>query len=1515
MLEGLLRFSIRRRWLVLLGTLVLAAVGVTAVLRLPIDAVPDITNVQVQINAEAPGFSPLEAEQRITFPLETALAGLPRLDHTRSLSRYGLSQVTAVFEDGTNVYFARQLVAERLQTVKGKLPPGVEPEMGPIATGLGEIYMYAVEAEQGARDESGRPYDASDLRTIQDWIIKPQLRTVPGVTDVNTIGGNVKQYLVAPWPERLLANELTLDDVLRALERNNTNVGAGYVERNGEQLLVRAPGQVHGLADIRDVVVASRGGVPIHVRDVADVSFGRELRTGAATQNGREVVLGTVFMLVGENSREVARRVGAKMAEIGRSLPPGVVARAVYDRTSLVNKTVDTVRRNLLEGALLVVAVLFVLLGNIRAAVITALVIPLAMLLTVTGMVASGVSGNLMSLGALDFGLIVDGAVIIVENCTRRLGELQHRLGRLPTRDERLDVVLGASREVRQATMFGELIIMIVYLPVLTLTGVEGKMFFPMAFTVVLALLGAMLLSVTFVPAAVAVALTGRVAERENVLIRGTKRLYRPVLALVLRERAVVAVATSVLVVLSGLLGSRMGSEFVPGLDEGDIALHALRIPGTGLEQAVEMQHALEERLVEFPEIARVFAKIGTAEIATDPMPPAVADGFLILKPREEWPDPRRAKSDLVAAIESAIAEVPGNAYEFTQPIQMRFNELIAGVRSDVAVKVFGDDLDRLLDTGEAIAAVLRRIPGASDVKVEQVAGLPMVTITPDRTALARHGLNVADVQDVVAIAVGGRTAGDVFEGDRRFPLLVRLPERLRTDFDAIARLPIALPHGRDPQARGAGAKEIARGRDAAAAGPSFVPLGAVARIEQTAGPNQISRENGKRRVVVTTNVRGRDLGSFVAQGQAAIAREVRLPPGYWIGWGGQFEQLVSATRRLQVVVPAALLLILALLFATFGSVRNALLVFTGVPMALTGGVFALWLRDIPLSVSAGVGFIALSGVAVLNGLVMITFVEKLRDDGMPLDEAIEEGALGRLRPVLMTALVAALGFVPMALAVGTGAEVQRPLATVVIGGILSSTALTLLVLPGLYRMFHGGGEAAAPSRARGFAGRMALLALVAVAALGGCDAQRGTVREVAITAAPATLPMIDGAPLEVWAYDGQVPGPTLRVRRGDTLRVRFTNRLPQPTTIHWHGVRVPNAMDGVPGVTQPPVEPGGSFVYEFTPPDAGTYWFHPHVRASEQVERGLHGVLIVEDDAPQAFARDEVWVLDDVRLGPDGRIDPRFDTRHDLAHDGRWGNVLLVNGRRRPELLLAPGERLRLRLLNVANGRVLKPDFGALDARVIAVDGLYVERPFPMGSFEMAPGNRVDLDVTAPPSLAGSRVTVKDRFTRREIDLAEVVVAGDPVTGPDVAVPAAGRLAPELAATGAEPPRIEMRLDARGGGPLGLQWTINGEAMDRDHHGHAHRRYALPLGELSRVRFVNESYRLHPMHLHGMFFRVLARDGVAADEPFTRDTVLVRAKETVDVVVVPADPGSWMAHCHVLEHAESGMMTLIDVR
>ena len=1062
MLERILQFSIRQRWLVVLLTLLMAAVGVYSFRQLPIDAVPDITNVQVQVNTEAPGFSPLEVEQRITFPIETALAGLPRLDHTRSLSRYGLSQVTVVFEDGTSIYFARQLITERIQEVKSKLPPGMEPEMGPIATGLGEIFMYTVEATEGARDEAGRPYDPAALRTIQDWIVKPQLRTVPGVTEVNTVGGYVKQYLVAPWPEKLLAYGLTFDDVLESLRKNNGNVGAGYIERNGEQLLIRAPGQVADLDDIRDIVVANHEGIPVYVRDVADVSFGKELRTGAATENGREVVLGTVFMLMGENSRAVSRLVAKKMEDINRSLPPGVIARTVYDRTSLVDKTIATVEKNLTEGALLVVAVLFLLLGNIRAAVITAMVIPLAMLFTITGMVSNGVSGNLMSLGALDFGLIVDGAVIIVENCIRRIAGEQHRLGRLLTRDERLDVVFSASREVREATMFGELIIMIVYLPVLTLTGVEGKMFFPMAFTVVLALFGAMLLSMTFVPAAVAIALTGRIAERENVLIRAAKRVYRPVLAFALRERLVVAVAAAVLVVLSLLLGSRMGSEFVPSLDEGDVTMHAMRIPGTSLTQSIEMQDALERRLAEFPEVERVFTKIGTAEIANDPMPPSVTDGYVIMKPREQWPDPRRTKADLVEALERAVREIPGNNYEFTQPIQMRFNELIAGVRSDVAVKVFGDDLDRLLETGDAIAAVLERVPGASDVKVEQVTGLPMMTITPDRAALARYGINVADVQDVVEIALGGRAAGDVFEGDRRFPLIVRLPDTLRTDFDAITRLPVALP--REPEPREPSGTPR-RGRAASPDAPSFVPLGAVAKIDLTPGPNQISRENGKRRIVVTANVRGRDLGSFVEQAQADVAQRVQVPPGYWITWGGQFEQLVSATRRLQIVVPAALLLIFLLLFATFGSVKDSLLVFTGVPMALTGGVLALWLRGIPLSISAGVGFIALSGVAVLNGLVMITFFNKLRGDGLPLDEAISSGALTRLRPVLMTALVASLGFVPMAMAVDTGAEVQRPLATVVIGGILSSTALTLLVLPGLYRMFHARDEIAAPAR------------------------------------------------------------------------------------------------------------------------------------------------------------------------------------------------------------------------------------------------------------------------------------------------------------------------------------------------------------------------------------------------------------------------------------------------------------------
>ena len=1046
MLESILSFSIRQRWLVLLAMVGVAILGIYNYQKLPIDAVPDITNVQVQINTEAVGYSPLEVEQRLTFPIETVMAGLPGLAETRSLSRYGLSQVTVIFQDGTDIYFARQLVNERIQEAKAKLPPGMEPGMGPIATGLGEIFLWTVEAEAGAVGPAGQPYTLTDLRTIEDWVVRPQLRNIPGVTEVNSIGGYEQQYHVTPDPNKLIAYGLTFRDILEALASNNANVGAGYVEHRGEQYLIRAPGQVGGLDDIRRIVVGNHQGVPLYVQDVAEVILGKELRTGAATENGKEVVLGTVFMLMGENSRTVSQRVAEKMVEINRTLPPGVVARTAYDRTTLVDKTIETVKKNLTEGALLVIAVLFLLLGNLRAALLTALVIPLSMLFTITGMVGNRVSANLMSLGALDFGIIVDGAVVIVENCIRRLGQEQHRLGRRLQRAERFEIVFDAAKEVRRALFFGQLIIMIVYLPILTLTGIEGKMFYPMAFTVLMALLGAMIFSVTFIPAGVALLLSGTLAEKENALMGWASKAYVPSLRLALRHRGwVVGVATA-LVVGCALLATRMGSEFIPSLDEGDLLVHALRIPGTSLSQAVEMQHVLEKEILEFPEVAKVFAKIGTAEIATDPMPPSVADVFVMLKPNSEWPDPDRPKADLVRALEEHLRKVPGNNYEFIQPIQMRFNELIAGVRSDVAVKVFGDDMEVLFETGEQIGEVLERIPGASDVKVEQVTGLPVLTIQMDRREMARYGLNVADVQEVIEIAIGGKAAGEVFEGDRRFALLVRLPDVLRGDVEALRRIPILLPdNGERADQTGTGERH----------GPSYIPLGAVADFVVAPGPNQISRENGKRRVVVTANVRGRDIGSFVEEAVQVIQQQVEIPAGYWTTWGGQFEQLIAAAKRLQIVVPIALLLIFLLLFTTFGTVKDALLVFTGVPLALTGGITALWLRDIPLSISAGVGFIALSGVAVLNGLVMISFINKLRAEGASLDLAVTDGAVTRLRPVLMTALVASLGFVPMALATGTGAEVQRPLATVVIGGILSSTALTLIVLPVLYRIFH----------------------------------------------------------------------------------------------------------------------------------------------------------------------------------------------------------------------------------------------------------------------------------------------------------------------------------------------------------------------------------------------------------------------------------------------------------------------------
>ncbi|AEI81305.1 cation efflux system protein CzcA [Cupriavidus necator N-1] len=1044
MFERLIRFAIEQRWLVLLAVLGMAALGLYSYTRLPIDAVPDITNVQVQINTAAPGYSPLETEQRITYPVETVMAGLPGLEQTRSLSRYGLSQVTVIFRDGTDIHFARQLVNQRIQEARDKLPAGITPAMGPISTGLGEIYLWTVEADPGARKPDGTPYTLSDLREIQDWVIRPQLRNVPGVTEVNAIGGHARAYVVAPSLERMASYGLSLADVVSALEKNNDNVGAGYIERRGEQYLVRVPGQVRSLDDIRDVIVGTAQGQPIRVRDVATVQTGGELRTGAATENGREVVLGTVFMLIGENSRTVSQAADRKMAEINRTLPKGVQAVTVYDRTTLVDKAIATVKKNLLEGAVLVIAILFLFLGNLRAALITALVIPLSMLFTFTGMVQYRISANLMSLGALDFGIIVDGAVVIVENCVRRLAHAQERHGRPLTRGERLHEVFAAAREARRPLLYGQLIIMVVYLPIFALTGVEGKMFHPMAFTVVLALLGAMVLSVTFVPAAVALFIGNRVAERENRLMAWARRRYAVLLERSLAATPVVLTFAGVAVALCLAIGTRLGSEFVPSLNEGDLAIQALRIPGTSLTQSVAMQQQVETALkAKFPEIERIFARTGTAEIASDPMPPNISDGYIMLKPVSQWPEPRRTRDELIAAIRDEVGKLPGNNYEFSQPIQLRFNELISGVRSDVAVKVFGDDNAVLEQTANRIAAVLQGIPGAAEVKVEQTTGLPMLTVQIDRNKAARYGLNLSDIQDAVAIGIGGKVSGTFFSGDRRFDIVVRLPDAVREDVEALRRLPVPLP------------KE-------AAARTSYIPLSEVASVEIAPGPNQVSRENGKRRIVVSANVRGRDIGSFVPEAEAAIRARVQIPAGYWTSWGGTFEQLQSATARLRIVVPLALGMVFVLLFAMFGNVKDGLLVFTGIPFALTGGILALWLRGIPLSISAAVGFIALCGVAVLNGLVMLSFIRSLREDGHGLDAAIRDGALTRLRPVLMTALVASLGFVPMALATGTGAEVQRPLATVVIGGILSSTALTLLVLPVLYRLAHRNDEAVA---------------------------------------------------------------------------------------------------------------------------------------------------------------------------------------------------------------------------------------------------------------------------------------------------------------------------------------------------------------------------------------------------------------------------------------------------------------------
>jgi cobalt-zinc-cadmium resistance protein CzcA len=1074
-LNRILDFSIQRRWTVVVATLIAALFGARALWVLPIDAVPDITGPLVQINTLDASLSPVDVERQVTFPIETALAGIPGLELTRSLSRNGFSQVTAVFRDGTDIYFARQQIGERLVGVRDRLPAGAEPRLGPITSGLGDVFMWTVafahpDGRGAATTDDGAGWQADGsyrtpegehlrtpieraayLRTVQDWIIRPQLQGVPDVAGIDAIGGFVKQVLVEPDVRQLAAHGLGFIDLVAALEANNLSTGAGVVEHNGAAYVVRAAARIQSVDELATVAVAERGGVPIRLTDVARVAIGGEPRTGSASQNGEEVVMGTAMMLLGANSRTVSRAVDARLAEVQRTLPPDVVATPVLDRSQLVDAVIRTVATNLVEGAILVIAVLFALLGNLRAAFITALAIPLSMLLTAVGMVQTRTSGNLMSLGAIDFGLIVDGAVIIVENCLRVLGERRRALGRALTSAERLAAVRDASTQVRGATAFGEAIIILVYVPLLFLTGVEGRMFRPMAMTVIFALVAAFVLSLTFVPAMVAIWVREPAREHPNPLIALASRAYVPVLRWALRLRWVVIGGALSVCVLAFFLFARLGQEFVPTLSELDLLVHAARIPGTGVEQSTRMQRDLERALPAFPEVALVFSRTGTAEMASDPMPPYLSDTYVILKPRREWPEPRDTKEDVRERIAEALVRIPGNRYEFTQPIQMRFNELMAGVRGDLSVKVFGDDFAVLQPAAEAVAAALGAVPGAADVRVEPVRGAPVLSIDVDRAAIARVGLTVADLHTVVAVGVGGRHAGQLFQGDRRFDIVVRLPESARQDLDVLERLPVLLSHEDTPR------RALALGGDDLGRAPlHFVPLGALATLRLEDGPNQISRENGKRRVVVQANVRGRDLGSFVADAQAHVAAEVRLPSGTWLEWGGQFERLLDARQRLMVVVPLCFLMILLLLYATLGSFADALIIFSSVPLALSGGVATLWLRGMPFSITAAVGFIALSGVAVLNGLVLLSFIRDLRREGAALDDAITRGALTRHRPELMTALVASLGILPMALATGTGAEVQRPLATVVIGGLMTSTALTLVVLPALYRIVRG---------------------------------------------------------------------------------------------------------------------------------------------------------------------------------------------------------------------------------------------------------------------------------------------------------------------------------------------------------------------------------------------------------------------------------------------------------------------------
>lgn len=1050
MIARIVNFSVAHRWHVLIVTILLSIVGAFALTRLPIDAVPDITNTQVQINVVAPSLAPGDVERQVTYPIETAFAGIPGLESTRSLTRHGFAQVTTIFKDGTDIYFARQQIAERLRAVERSLPDGATATLGPIATGLGDVYMWTVEFATtsnakvggGAGLQSDGSYitpegealrsaveKATYLRTVQDWIVAPQLKNTEGLAGVDVIGGYVKQYVVTPDPQRLAALGITLTMLAEALERNNTSVGAGAVYRNGEALTVKADARITTTAELAKSVITTRKGTPVLLSHVATVGLGQEVRFGSASEGGQEVVVGTAVMRIGQNSRTVAAAVDARLKDIARSLPPDMLIRPVLDRTRLVDSTIRTVATNLAEGALLVIVVLFLLLGNLRAALIAAAVIPVTMLLTSAGMLKAGLSANLMSLGALDFGLIVDGAVIIVENTLRRIAERQHATGQVLSRSERLETVAAATREMIRPSVYGQAIIILVYVPLLSFQGVEGRMFAPMAVTVILALAFAFMLSLTFVPAAIAVWLSRHIDEKENRMVKAVSSTYAPWLDRSLaRPKLTSALAVAALAAALGLF-STLGQEFLPTLDEQDVLLQVARIPGTSVDQSQAMQFAVEKAVAKLPEVKLVFSRTGTAELAGDPMPPNITDTFVIMKDRSQWPDPGLSKAALVEKIEHAVADIPGQNYELTQPIQMRFNELLAGVRGDIAVKVYGDDFDVMVRTAEQVAAKLRAVEGAQDVRVEQVQGLPLLEARLDRDAMARVGLTARDVYDTLAAAVAGREAGSIYEGDRRFGVVVKLGNATRNDVEALRQLPVLTPGG------------------------SFVPLGSVATLQTALGPNQISRENGKRRVVVQANVRGRDIASVVNDARSSINASVQLPAGVWIAWGGQFENLERARLRLAVVVPACLALIVVLLYSATGSWRAAAVVFTGVPLALIGGIAALWLRGLPFSISAAVGFIALSGVAVLNGLVMAGSIDDLAKT-LPWNQAVREGALRRLRPVLMTALVASLGFVPMALATGAGAEVQRPLATVVIGGLISATILTLLVLPTLYRRF-----------------------------------------------------------------------------------------------------------------------------------------------------------------------------------------------------------------------------------------------------------------------------------------------------------------------------------------------------------------------------------------------------------------------------------------------------------------------------